>query len=344
MSKKARWRYVIGYLIGLALFGAIIYLGGIGSIQATLSPRLDFLLLCFAANLLLFVTSSLRWGYVINKIEGYKVCSYYNYFVFFMSGRFLGQYISRAGGDLLLRPALLNRVNGVALKKGIYATFLEKTFDLMLILILIIPAVLYLFKITPGYISLLIAITSFAALLVFSVQRSSKFLGTFKRALLWGGFALKKTPLLNRLARDKYLEKINNLDKFKLLEKKTLHYLLAMTFVRLIFVIGRLYFLVAALGLSIPLSTLLVGIPVAQLSLILALTPGALGVLEGGWYAVFAIAGIAPAERSAFLIGQRVYWFIFINLIFLMSYLIFGAKRLLLFRDVVAISAKGTDE
>ena len=84
------------------------------------------------------------------------------------------------------------------------------------------------------------------------------------------------------------------------------------------------------MGLSIPLSVILVGFPVAQLSLLLAFTPGALGVLEGGWYVVFSIVGISQADSSAFLIGQRAYLFIFTSMIFLISYLIFGAKRLLM--------------
>jgi uncharacterized protein (TIRG00374 family) len=142
-------------------------------------------------------------------------------------------------------------------------------------------------------------------------------------------FILKKIPFLNRLVRDGYLEKIKHLDRLELLEWEALLNLFSMTLVRYLLVVSRLYFLALALALSIPLPILFVGLPIAQLSLALSLTPGGLGILEGGWYAVLAIAGISQVERATFLISQRTYFLIFPSVIFLIAYLIFGAKRVL---------------
>jgi uncharacterized membrane protein YbhN (UPF0104 family) len=105
--------------------------------------------------------------------------------------------------------------------------------------------------------------------------------------------------------------------------------LMLITLLRHVFILARLYSLVAALGITIPVSVLLAGIPVAQLSLLLAFTPGALGILEGGWYVVLVIGGVAAADIAAFLLGQRVYSLAATSLIFLLSYLLFGARRLL---------------
>ncbi|MFC1976013.1 lysylphosphatidylglycerol synthase transmembrane domain-containing protein [Chloroflexota bacterium] len=328
--------------MGFIIIVIIIYWGGAKSIQITLKPKWGFFIFCFLANLFLFVTSSIRWGYVINQMEGQKVCSYYDYFNAFISGRFFGQYVSRTSGDLLFRPGVLNRMSSVSLKKGVYATFVEKVFDLIFIFALIIPAILYLFDLATTYTFLLISATLLAFLFYFLVRKNAKFVAVLKQTIFQGYHILKKIPLLSRLAKDKYLTNINNLDKLRLLEKKTLTYLFGMTCLRYFFVFSRLFFLVAALGLSIPLNVLLAGVPVAQLSLILAFTPGALGVLEGGWYTVFRLAGVSEVDSVAFLIGQRVYWLIFISIIFLINYLIFGVKRLISL-DFVSTSAQDTD-
>ena len=103
----------------------------------------------------------------------------------------------------------------------------------------------------------------------------------------------------------------------------------SLTLLRFLFLVLRLYLLNESLDLGIPVALFVAGIPIAQLTLALALTPGALGFLEGGWYAVLTLGGVAEIERSAFLIGQRAYWSIFIGLIFLLTYILLGINNFL---------------
>lgn len=338
-SKLGKFKKVIGYLIGLVAFSLIAYIGGIKSVSEVVQPTLFFLFLWFISSLSVCIISSIRWGYITNKVEGKKVYSYRDYFLYFASGQFFGQYVSRAGGDFLLRPALLRRSNKITFKRALAAVFFEKIFDFLFIFILIVPALLYLFDVTTQHETLLIVLILFVSAFFFIVKRNSTFIVILKNFLLRTCSCLKAIPLLNRLIRDDYLGRIRNLDEFRLFERGALSNVLILTTVKYLTLIARLYFLSAALGLDISAFVLFAGIPVAQLSLILSLTPGALGVLEGGWYAVFAIAGTPPADRAAFLIGQRAYLIIFTGGIFLISYLIFGARKLIISKKRVI--AKG---
>jgi len=324
--KTARWQRVLGYLVGLSVLGLLVYMGGDRAIQTTLRPTLGFVLLSFLANVFLLATSSVRLGYVINSMERYKVCSYYRYFVCFVTGRFFSTYLPQTGSDFLLRPGLLNRIAGVTLRRGIYATLVEKIFDSMLVLSVIPSAVLYLLNIIPGYGVFFIVLAFLGIVLSLIMRGSSVFLIVVKRVLLWLYIGLSKLPLLNRLTRNEHLEDLRK--TLGLLERRGLLIIFAMTLVRQLFLVCQLYFLVAALSLSIPFAILFVGIAIAQSSMLFAFTPGGLGILEGGWYAVLAVAGIPEAERVAFLIGQRAYSFIFISLISIASYLVFAARRL----------------
>jgi uncharacterized protein (TIRG00374 family) len=320
------WRKILGYLIGLGAFVIIIYAGGAESVWTALNPRLDFLLLYFLANLFLYITSSARWGYTVNQIEGRKVCPQFDYFLFFMSGRFFGQYVSQTGGDLLLRPGLLSKTNHISLQKGIYAIGWEKVFDLVLVTSMLPSALLYLFNLISGYAAIILALVIFGVTAGLFIWKSADLLDTLRKLLLWLMLRLSSLPLL-RQPLDKYHEKIKKLDKMVFLGRKTLLWLVTLTFIRQIFVVSRHYFLVAALGLSIPLAVLLAGVPIAQSTLLLAFTPGALGILEGGWYVVFSLAGIPLADGVTFLLGQRVYSLIATSLIFLTIYLIFGLRQ-----------------
>jgi uncharacterized protein (TIRG00374 family) len=327
-TNNGRRKKAVGYFVGLAVIALLVYLGGPRAIEATVRPRIGHLIGSFLANLLMLSTSSTRWGYIVNNMEGTRVCSYGRYFSFFISGRFLGQYVSRAGGDFLLRPGLLNRVEGVSLSKGMSASLLDKAFDLALIALLIIPSALQLLGIITESVAIGVAAALLAFLALLLLWKGSALVTALQSVLYRMLSLLRRIPLLRRIATEKRQGTIKNLDRLELLEGKSLLVILALTLMRYLTVISRLYLLVLALDLSIPLSVLLPGIIVAQSSLIFAFTPGALGILEGGWYMVLSAAGVPQVERTTFLIGQRVYWFIFTTVIFLVVYLASGARWL----------------
>jgi uncharacterized membrane protein YbhN (UPF0104 family) len=72
---------------------------------------------------------------------------------------------------------------------------------------------------------------------------------------------------------------------------------------------------------AVPPLLIWVGIPIAQLGLLLAVTPGALGALEAGWLGVLLLAGLPRQDIATFLIGQRAALFVFIFVLGAISYL-----------------------
>lgn len=78
-----------------------------------------------------------------------------------------------------------------------------------------------------------------------------------------------------------------------------------------------MYLLAKGINTNTSYFTILFGIPFAQLSFIFSITPGAMGVLEGGWLGVLTMAEIPRDTIGKFLIGQRIYWLIFTLLLLL---------------------------
>jgi len=324
-----RLRNILGYAFGLLVLGLILYLGGIRAIELALTPHFGYLFACLLANFAVFSVSAFRWGYTTNQLVGKKITSYPRYFSYFVSSRFFGQYISQAGGDFVVKPGLLKQVNGIPLKSGLSSIVVEKLFDLSLIGILVIPSLLFLFNIINQTMALqtIIAIAFLYILLL--LNQSSKIIKLLFQLYEFGLRSLSKIPLLNRLVKEKNLSGNQSAEHYQLISKNVLLNIFLLTLLRFLLLILRLYLLNESLGLEIPVALFIAGIPIAQLALALALTPGSLGFLEGGWYAVLTLGGIGEIERSAFLIGQRAYWSIFIGLIFLFTYILFGVANYL---------------
>jgi len=327
MNKK--WRNILGYGFGLLILGIIIYFGGSRAIELALTPHLGYLFACLLANFAVFSVSAFRWGYTTNQLVGKKITTYPRYFSYFVSSRFFGQYISQVGGDFVVKPGLLKQINGIPLKSGLSSIVVEKLFDLSLIGILVIPSLLFLFNIINESLALVIILIVTLLFISLLSYRSSMIIKLLIQLYGFGLRTLSKISILNRLVKDKALSGNPSIDNYHVISKKILLTIFMLTLLRFLLLILRLYLLNESLGLGIPVALFIAGIPIAQLALALALTPGSLGFLEGGWYAVLTLGGIGEIERSAFLIGQRAYWSIFIGLIFLITYILFGIANYL---------------
>jgi len=319
-----KFKKISAYAIGFLIFSFLLYLGGVEALKTAFKPNIYYLIICFIAFASAFLVNSIRWGYISNKIEKRKVCSRFEYFFYFVNSFFLGEYISKVGGDFFLRPGFLNKRHNVPFKRALLAISLEKFLDLLFIFLFLTPAILYvsgIFNNWQAFLSIFVLLSVFCFFFVF---RNHIFINICKKFFLNFFTFLKKVPLIQKLVKNSYINKFENLHKFDLLERNSLIALFFLSILRFVFLGIRIYFLSAALGLKIPAFLLFSGIPIAQVGLIIGFTPGALGILEGGWYAVLAAAGIAKEIITAFLIGQRVYWTLFTGLIFLVSYLFFG--------------------
>jgi uncharacterized membrane protein YbhN (UPF0104 family) len=86
-----------------------------------------------------------------------------------------------------------------------------------------------------------------------------------------------------------------------------------MTVLRYALMAARFAAVSQAVGINVPPLLIFVGIPIAQLGLLLAVTPGALGAMEAGWLGVLLLAGLPRPEIATFLIAQRTALTVFIS-------------------------------
>ncbi len=319
---------ILKFLLGIGIFSLLVYVGARKSVEGALS---DSLLTVFSPDIIPIVLSiattfgafflySLRWGYIANSIAGKKVCSSGEYFHYFISGFFSGQFISQFGGTLVVRPGMLSKKRDISYRKAVSSVFLEKIFDFILVLIMIVPCLLYVFQLVNVSEAITVIVCIFGVINFLFVRFNNKIIIYSKTFLQNTLQFIKNKPLLKKIYKESYNERIEGIQSATLLKKKTIFIILQLTALKYILLFARLYFLIIAFKLSIPASLLFLAMPVAQLSLLFAFTPGSIGVLEAGWFFIFNLFGTDAPEYLPFLMGQRIYWFISIALFFLFSY------------------------
>ncbi len=318
----------LGFALGVGLLGWIALLGGREAWVAPFQPRSLPLVLYFLALGLAIATTSRRWQILLNALSDQALCSFGVCFLHQSIGRFLGQFTSQTGSDLVYRPLALKGAHAVPLDKALQGSLWDKSFDLLFALWLLGPA-LWLFK-QEGSAPAEDGEVALAGLVVLALA------GAWGTALVLSRFPrlIERVLRIQAIARLMSWSSQNQEDPVPkralprgVIPPQVVLTALALTTGKYGLLVLRAFFLAQALNVAIPPEALVVGVPVSQLSLVLAFTPGALGVLEGSWWAVFALFSVPSEDVAAFLLGQRLYQIAFLGLLALTVFLARGLWR-----------------
>lgn len=297
--------------LGILVFGVIIYYGGMEALRQVARVNPLYLFLAFvAAGLAAFVTS-VRWGLIVDALEGGPARSKLHYFYYVMMGKISSTFVSQYVGDYGVRPLALKASNTTTMGRAFYSVLLDRLFDLMLSLLFLVPGILYL----GGLISPEVLVV----LLVFFVgvywaasarnhQLLADLLGMIVRAV--GGARTRITLLAGPLAKlESALEGATK--GVERVGRRCITSANLLTVGRYVAMALRAYFISLALNLPIPFWLTFLAVGLVRFTLLLAVAPARLGVLEVGWYGVLALGGTESSTIIPFLIGLRVYGLVF---------------------------------
>lgn len=300
---------ILKYIFGILFIVLIIRYINVKDLSAIINPEYGYLFLAFVATIFAFFLDSFRWKILTDEIANRKVCSLLSYFRVYIRCVSLGQFVSQSGSLLVLRPLIMKKHYDLSYRKAYVSLFIEKVADLYFVFIFIVIFLInYIFD---KY--LIISIVIILPLSFFVYYRHAEIFERLSFYLL-----IKLNKIRKKEIQPIDLADIKNFHSFKLV---------GLLSASRIFIYSLRFFLIAeALSLSISYKHILLGMPVAQLSLIFAFTPGALGVLEAGWAGVLGIFEFSNKVIGNFILGFRFYWLIFSFLIYVLSYLPIGSK------------------
>jgi uncharacterized protein (TIRG00374 family) len=297
--------------LGIVIFGAVLYYGGVEALRQVARVNPLYLACTFVAAALAALVTSVRWGLIVDALEGRRAHSKLQYFYYVMMGKMSSTLVSQYVGDYGVRPLALKASSDTSMGRAFYSVVLDRFFDLALSLLFLIPGLLYLGGlISPQVLALLITLLvgGYWAVIAKNHHLVSHVLG-----LLAGGVSSMSTriPRLRGVLAQVTRTLEGAQTGFEQVGRTCINSANLLTLCRYLAMAFRAYFLSLALGLSIPFWLVFLAVGLVRFALVFAVAPGRLGVLEIGWYGVLALGGVETSAILPFLIALRVYGLVF---------------------------------
>jgi uncharacterized protein (TIRG00374 family) len=331
-------------LAGILVFGLILYLGGVQAWQQILEGDWRYVLAALAATIAWNLVAAYRWSLIANEVAGRRICPYPYFYTYQMIGMLIGQVVPVTVGMLGGRPAALSLSQEVSLKRSALSVFLDKLFDLVLALLLVVPVALHL----VGWIERPVAFGLMGGLVVAGILVLAWY---YERALQFVGKAgshiaqlLTRVPVIGRRLVRRLPQHLDRLSHETFLRNRLAVRCFLLTLVLYGLLSIRLYFIGQALRLDIPWYLLAMGVSVTQLAVVFSVTPGSLGFLEGGWAAVLSVSGLTVEQFATFVIGRRAYVLVFTLIGTLTAFAWIRESPARLFRAVLDASRRPAKE
>jgi uncharacterized protein (TIRG00374 family) len=331
-------------LAGLLVFGLILYLGGVQAWQQILDGDWRYVLAALATTIAWNLVAAYRWSLIANEVVGTRICAFRYFYTYQMIGMLIGQVVPVTVGMLGGRPAALSLSQEVSLKRSALSVFLDKLFDLVLALLLVIPVALHL----VGWIQRPLAFGLMAALVVVGIlvlawyyERAIQLVGKMGSRLAQ---PLTRVPVIGRRLVSRLPQQLDRLSSETFLRNRLAVRCFFLTLVLYGLLSARLYFIGQALRLDIPWYLLAMGVSVTQLAVVFSVTPGSLGFLEGGWAAVLSVSGLSLEQFATFVLGRRAYVLVFTLIGTLTAFAWIRESPARLFRAVLVASRRPARE
>jgi uncharacterized protein (TIRG00374 family) len=232
-------------------------------------------------------------------------------------GTLIPSDISLAG----VRTLYLNRTQILPLSASFFSVLLDRFFDLIVLLALVPPSILFVLKLANATEALSLLGLILAVIFVFVLWKKEKGLDAliriYRSAMEW----LLRLPVLGKWMGEKW-KRGSEQTSFK---GGSIHQLMGWSLIKYLLLVLRFYFTGQAFGVEFSFLQGFFFIPFIQLVSMFNLTPGGLGLVEMGSYGALMLMGVPESKIMVFVIGQRVLASVFTIGLALMSQLIFLA-------------------
>ncbi|MCP4424841.1 MAG: flippase-like domain-containing protein [Chloroflexi bacterium] len=292
-----RWLNLALQIVSFLLFGLILWQAGPDSWRQLLEGDRRFLWAAFFVHGSASMVAAIRLRLIATALRGPAAIPWRRYYRLTMTARALGLVLPRSLSAIGGKAVGL-RAWGASLKRSVWIVMVDNLFDVTLLAAITPPALLFV----QGTISpALFGVLTLAAVALLAV-------------ILWQGMrpdrAAKLFAWLRRFPR--LAGRLNFQDSQLLPPPRQalaalgwsvlLNGIIATSF----FLIGR----TVRTPVSWPL--LVASYPIVQLSLIIAIAPGGLGIFDLGWLGMLRLGGITEADALTFVIAQRAFVYVFV--------------------------------
>ncbi len=277
------------------------------------------------ATSLIVVFTSWKWQTILHGLTEIKKITR-GYFLYYSALGLVSNNIIPHLGNYGLKTASMKLLYDVPISNGVLSILVEQLFDLLILILLSIPALLFFLKILSLKMSVIFVVVFF--LLSFSLL-------IYNYSMLFGGI-VKCYRFLYKIASKFFLVKNKTHSncivsgKIEPGNKITAIKLFLYACFKQIFVVLRIYIVMVALHIDVPFFSIVLGAALVQGIILIGLIPGSLGTLEAGWFGVLALLGIAKSDIGVFIVVMRILGEVSLVFVTFISYLYYIFNKMLL--------------
>ena len=320
---------IFRFLLGIAILVLLISIFEAKQWARLLYGNFYYLLAAGVTSFLANITGTLRWYYSLRAVYSAHQFRFIELLKIYLSGTILGFMFVGGGLSLVFQAIVLKKKENISLGKISLSLAIDRILDPFLSLIVLVPACLYFFnQITLKQFSMSLWALLIALLISLAFFRnSSKYIFDYLIQ-----YFKNATNFLNKIKSIFYLSKATKHDVPKTTadlnpSQLSTNYLILLTLFRMLFFVLRIKFIAVAFGFHVPFGIIIIGLIFFQLSWLLSISPGGIGIAEWGWVGVLVKYGFEASDGVLLSISFRIFLIIYTILAYYFVYFLCKLPR-----------------
>jgi uncharacterized protein (TIRG00374 family) len=319
--KKPLFKHVAQWGLALVLLLALIFfLGDFSQLKTLPKVRWDYVFLAFLCNVGFTLSHNFRWKGIVENLSPTKRSDFFSLYRYLIDSYAIGKIIPMDVSLVGLRSYYLKEFQKIPISTALLSVLLDRFLDVILFLILAVPSFLLITKATSpdqSFSIFLMILLGFALIVAWKKGDTFHFFLNLYRLVIirW----LSKVPWVGHRMKEG-IEETEDPHPFR---AGSVVQIMAWNFVKYIFLSFRFYLTGRALGISFPFVQSFFFLPFVQLSGLINVTPGGLGILEMGTYGALFFMGVTRSQILIFVLGQRILLFPMFLILFVLTHLFY---------------------
>ncbi|MBM9602702.1 lysylphosphatidylglycerol synthase transmembrane domain-containing protein [Desulfopila inferna] len=305
-KQNGKIRYCFLTILGLIAFGGLLYFGGFESFEKIKHPNYIWLLAAFCGSGFMIFIFAIRWGGIVNSLLGRKITDNMTYFFYSLSSLAVGTVLPHTAGSLVGKAAALNKFQKISMKNSAASVLLDKVFDGFFMLMFGWPLLLLLSGVATIKQVIVISIAEFLIISLLVLVHYSLWLRLLKITIASLVNFLGMFSFIRKRKQWQKIDALNRLDEWDVLQKETILRAYFLTAIGQLMLTVRAWLAAMAVGVGITPFEIFVGIGLVQASILISVTPGALGFADAAWFIALVGAGVPKEIIPVFLVSIRV--------------------------------------
>jgi len=309
-----RWKTFGKWILALGLFAVVFFLGDVRGLLH-LHVEWIYVLGILFSTLAFILLHTLRWKRIVDAISNKEGSSFLPFYKWMIHSYLLGYIMPRDVSLLSVRTYYLKQHQNLPLSASLFSVALDRLLDIIVFIVVVVPSLLCVMKILSPIRSLIVmGISVGGLLLILRLKGEEAF------HLL---FRLYRRILRLPIIRNRMSPQRGETEWECSFGVGGFCTVVAWSVGAYLLLVLRFFFTGLSLNVDLSLLQSLFVIPVIQISGLVNITPGSLGVLELGSWGALLLIDIPKDQILRFVLGQRILLTASLLFLILLNYFFF---------------------